>query len=115
MCQTTKPASPYLDDPAAFAAELYSQLAAGGDMRVVAPARAEADAFDAAIERLAALHPELNGFEGPIAMVSEIGGAYACAEHAAGIRFGVVAEQLRRSLLAAAESFGMDGQEGGAS
>ncbi len=70
--------APYLDDPVRFAAHLFSCLAADGDLRILDPTGAadqeDGDATDA-----------------------------ATLAHSAGVAFGVAAEQLRRSLLAASE------------
>ncbi len=70
--------APYLDDPGAFARFLFSALAAAGEPRILDAAgvaeQEDGDATDA-----------------------------ATLAHEAGIRFGVAAEQLRRSLLAGGE------------
>ncbi len=77
---TTPPVAvaPYLDDPVAFARFLFSALAAAGEPRIVDAAgvaeQEDGDAVDA-----------------------------ATLAHEAGVRFGVAAETLRQSLLAAAE------------
>ncbi len=72
---TTAPVlHPFLDDPVAFAHELFSVLAAGGDARILDPAGA-AEQEDA---------------------------AGATVAHASGIEFGTAAEALRRALLASA-------------
>ncbi len=77
---TTPPVAvaPYLDDPVAFARYLFSSLAAAGEPRIVDAAgvaeQEDGDATEA-----------------------------ATLAHSAGVRFGVAAEQLRRSLLAGGE------------
>ncbi len=63
---------PFLDDPVAFAHELFSVLAAGGDARILDPAGVAEQEDGAAVA------------------------------HAAGIEFGAAAEALRRALLASA-------------
>ncbi len=83
---TTAPAAvaPYLDDPVAFAHELFSVLAAGGDARILDPAGVAEQEDGAAVA------------------------------HAAGIEFGAAAEALRRALLASAAGPRLPGQPSGA-
>ncbi len=95
--------SPYLDDPERFAAELYSHLAGGGERRVWEHAAAEYRAYEAAMRVLKERSPQDTGLDGPVTVADEAALAWANASNVAGIRFGIAAEQLRRSLLAAAE------------
>ncbi|MDP9470627.1 MAG: hypothetical protein M3Q71_08160 [Chloroflexota bacterium] len=70
--------APYLDDPVRFAAHLFSCLAAAGDPRIV---------------DTASVIEQDNGDTSDAATLA----------HSAGVAFGVASEQLRQSLLAAAE------------
>ncbi len=71
--------APYLDDPVAFARFLFSALAAAGEPRILDAAgvaeQEDGDATEA-----------------------------ATLAHSAGVRFGVAAETLQRSLLAGGSS-----------
>jgi len=71
-----------LDDPVAFAHALYSHLAGDADPRVCEFAADEAV------------------FGGALTDLDEAAMAWSGGSHAAGIEFGIAAEQLRRSLLA---------------
>ncbi len=71
--------APYLDDPVAFARFLFSALAAAGEPRILDAAGVE----------------DLEGGDASEA---------AILAHEAGIRFGIAAETLRRSLIAGAEA-----------
>ncbi len=80
---TSRPAlHPFLDDSAAFAHELFSLLAAGGDARILDPAGVAEQEDGAAVA------------------------------HAAGVEFGAAAEALRRALLATAADSGSRWQPG---
>ncbi len=92
-----------LDNPQAFAEELYSALGADGDPRVIHHAPAQLAAYQAAMRVLKERFPEETGLDGPVTVADEAALAWANASHEAGIRFAIAAEQLRRSLLAAAE------------
>ncbi len=100
---TTKPTArdrePYLDDPDRFAAHLYSELAAAGEARILNPAATAGQTFKDAIQTLKQAHPESVGFGLPVTLADEAGFDWAGESHAAGIAFGVAAEQLRQSLL----------------
>ncbi len=97
---TSRPAlHPFLDDPVAFAHELFSVLAAGGDARILDPAATAGQSFKDAIQALKRLHPEEVGVGLPVTIADEAAGNWASASHEASIRFGIAAETLRRSLL----------------
>ncbi|MDP9459804.1 MAG: hypothetical protein M3Q22_05975 [Actinomycetota bacterium] len=100
---TTKPAAhdcePYLDDPERFAAHLYAELAAAGEARILDPAAMASQAFKDAISTLKQAHPGEVGVGLSVTIADEAGFAWASESHAAGVRFGVVAETLRRALL----------------
>ncbi len=101
---TSRPAlHPFLDDPVAFAHELFSVLAAAGEARILNPAAMASQAFKDAISTLKQAHPGEVGVGLPVTIADEAGFDWASESHEAGIRFGIAAETLRRSLLAAAE------------
>ncbi len=106
MSEHTAPAAPYLDDPAAFARELFATLAAG-DPRLLTPAP---DDFADAIRRLAELLPEETGFGGAVAAVDEAAHAWAGSAYDAGVAFGVAAEHLRTAIAGPSipKNFGVD-------
>lgn len=88
-----------LDDPIAFAHELYSNLARDGDERLINPPRADYARYKAAIRAARALHSGGTGAEHPDELADEAAHAWAAESYAAGVEFGVAAEQLRRSIL----------------
>ncbi len=104
---TRQPAvAPYLDDPVAFARHLYSELAAAGEARILESAPAAYRGFQDAVRALRAadLAAASDGpGDGPVEHVVMAAHDWAGESHGAGIAFGVAAETLRRSLLAAAE------------
>ncbi len=91
---------PYLDDPERFAAHLYAELAAAGEAHVLNPAATASQAFKDAISTLKRAHPDEVGVGLPVTIADEAGFDWASESHAAGVRFGVAAETLRRALLA---------------
>ncbi|MDP9354401.1 MAG: hypothetical protein M3R02_03820 [Chloroflexota bacterium] len=100
---TTAPAAvaPFLDDPAAFAHALYSELAAAGEPRLLEFAPVAYQAFMAALRAVKAAGPA--PVEGETVERLDVAAHdWASACHAAGIEFGAAAEALRRSILASA-------------
>ncbi len=96
--------APYLDDATKFAAELYSNLGADGEPRVLDPAGPAHEAYQVALQALEQRPPDAPVTTAQIVALDEAAGNWASASHEAGIRFGVAAEQLRQSLLAGASS-----------
>lgn len=94
---------PALDDPVAFAHELYSALARDGDDRLVNPPHDIYARYKAAIGDARALYPDGTGPTHPVELVDEAAHDWATDSYAAGVEFGVAAEQLRRSILAAGD------------
>ncbi len=92
-----------LDDPIAFAHELYSHLAGDADPRVTDPASRDGVVYKAAFEILRIRYPDEAVFGGGLIRIDEAAMAWAGGSHAAGIEFGIAAEHLRRSLLAGAD------------
>ena len=92
-------AAPSLDDPLAFARELYDRLAADGDPRLTTLTPGSYDAFTAAGRRLAELLPAETEYGGAVAAVDEAAHAWANDAHAAGMGFALAADRLRRALL----------------
>lgn len=91
---------PYLDDPIAFAHELYSLLAAGGDRRLLIANPTAYKAFDGAVNVLqAAVLSDQPVDERLVCEVDALAYELATDQHSVGVEFGVAAEQLRRSLL----------------
>ena len=88
-----------LDDPQAFADALYNALGEDGDPRIIHHAPAQLAAFEAAMTALKERYPQDIGFAGPVTVADEAGFTWANACHEAGIKFGIAAETLRRSLL----------------
>lgn len=97
--------APYLDDPVAFAHQLYRDLAAAGEPRLLEAAPVAYRAFQAAVrairatDRAAAADGPGDGLIEDVAMAAH---DWAGESHAAGIEFGIAAEALRRALLASA-------------
>jgi len=89
-----------LDDPVAFAHKLYSHLAGGADPRVCEFAAGDGLVYKAAFEILRRRYPNEAVFGGALTDLDEAAMAWSGSSHAAGIEFGIAAEQLRRSLLA---------------
>ncbi len=95
---------PYLDDPIAFAHELYSLLAAGGDGRVVGGEVKAYKPFNAAVaEMCSALEreelPAKEQLLTTLDTIDELAIVLASSEHSRGVEFGVHAELLRRCML----------------
>ncbi len=101
---TAAPAAvaPFLDDPAKFAHELYSELAAAGDPRVVESAPVAYQAFMAALRAVKAAGPAPVE-DGTVERLDVAAHEWASACHVAGVEFGAAAEALRRALLAGGE------------
>ncbi len=91
--------APYLDDALAFARELYSNLGADGEPRVLGATGPAYEAYRVALQTLEQRPPDAPVTTAQIVALDEAAGNWASASHEAGIRFGVAAEQLRRSLL----------------
>lgn len=91
---------PILDDPIAFAHELYSTLARDGDERLINPPQHDYGRFKAAVQAARALHPDGTGPGHPVEAADEAAHDWAAESYASGMEFGVAAEQLRRSILA---------------
>ena len=92
-----------LDDPVAFAHRLYAALGRDGDPRIINPPHDVYARYEAAVRAAGALHhsdPAELPAEHPIERADEAAHSWATESHAAGVEFGVAAEQLRRSLLA---------------
>ncbi len=95
---TTGPDAARLADPVAFAERLFSVLAADGAPDGLATESAAYAAYTAAVRALQE-HPASD----TISAVDEAAHTWGGACHTAGVAFGIAAETLRRSLLAAAE------------
>ena len=95
-----------LNDPIAFVHELYSHLAGDADPRVCEFAAGDGLVYKAAFEILRRRYPAEDRFGGALTDLDEAAMAWSGGSHAAGIEFGIAAEQLRRSLLAGAGSSG---------
>ena len=89
-----------LDDPIAFAHRLYAALGRDGDPRIINPPHDVYARYEAAIREALALHPDGIGPDHPLERAGEAAHSWATEAYAAGVEFGVAAEQLRRSLLA---------------
>jgi len=89
-----------LDDPIAFVHELYSHLAGDADPRVCDLAAGDGLVYQAVFEILRRRYPDEAVFGGALTDLDEAAMAWSGGSHAAGIEFGIAAEQLRRSLLA---------------
>ncbi len=95
---TTGPDAARLADPVAFAERLFSVLAADGAPDGLATDSAAYAAYTAAVRALQE-HPASH----TVTVVDEAAHAWGGACHAAGVRFGVAAEQLRQALLVGGE------------
>ncbi len=92
-----------LGDPVSFANHLYSTLAADGIPDAMSTETDAYRAFVVAIRALSERHPDEALMGGTITTADEAAHTWAGEVHAAGVRFGVAAETLRRSLLAGGE------------
>ncbi len=95
---------PFLDDPIAFAHELYSLLAAGGDGRIVGGKVAAYTSFNEAIEALRSslAHEQPPGVQpllDRLDQLDELAISLAGDELSRGVELGVATEQLRRGIL----------------
>ncbi len=98
---TTAPDAARLADPVAFAARLFAVLAADGAPDGLATEGAAYAAYAAAVRALQE-HPASH----TVTVVDEAAHTWAGACHEAGIRFGIAAEQLRRSLVTGGDEHG---------
>jgi hypothetical protein len=96
---STKTLAHALDDPEAFALRYYGALDAVADRLQAACAPEEGAVFQAAMEALSALHPDEAAGGCPVGVAHDAGNDWALAAFEDGIRFGVAAEAVRRSLL----------------
>ena len=99
----TAAATPLFSDPLAFAEHLHYQLVQATEadrlLEFDPPSFAR---YQAAMARVRALHAEGLDVTHPVEQLDEAAHDWVNRAHTAGVRFGVEAESLRRSLLALA-------------
>ncbi len=102
--------APFLDDAVAFAHELYSDLAADGEPRILDTTGRAYQDYRVALHAVESPPPDAPVSPAQVAALDVAAGDWASACHAAGVEFGVAAETLRRSLLASAAGPRIPGQ-----
>jgi hypothetical protein len=88
-----------LADPLAFARQLWAE-ACDADSTLVAHAPEAFATYAASLADLTARHPEEATFDQPLDRLADAVGAWGVAVFDEGVRFGLEAERLRRTLLA---------------